>query len=235
MNPLAGMVGRLGAGAFGVGVSRAPGGELGFTARLLTADANRVLDGFERKTRTAVKRALNEAMRNAFAATVRATLAESGIKRRKALSEGNGKKGRIRWYPATDRKPEAALFVGLKSEPGLTLARTGAVGAPPAAATIAAANRHGKSKSGDKAAARAAAAAAYPNLRTRRGRPGSALFWAQMPSGHVGVFARRARQRLPVDEPYLAIREIAERHGQHHVNQQFRDTYPRALKRLMGI
>jgi hypothetical protein len=56
-----------------------------------------------------------------------------------------------------------------------------------------------------------------------------------MPSGHIGVFARRERRRLPVDEPYLAIREIAERHGQQHVSQQFRDTYPRALKRLMGI
>lgn len=236
MNP-AGALGRLAAGALRAGVFRAPGAQLGFQARLLTSEADRALDQFERKTRQAIQRALNEAMRNAYAATVRDTLAESGIKKRDALTGKEGKRGRIRWYRASAKKLEAALFIGLKSEPGLTLARTGAVTGRPGAATIAKANRRKRTqgKHAQKMAARAVAAGSFPNLTTTSGKPHSKLFWAQMPNGHVGVFARRGRKRLEIDEPYLAIREIAERRGAQHVERQFRDTYPRALRRNLGI
>jgi hypothetical protein len=126
--------------------------------------------------------------------------------------------------------------VGLKSEPGLTLVATGNAGARPSCSTIAAANRRGSGRAGGKAAARAAALGNLPGLRSRRSSSGaSPLFWACMPSGHVGVYWRRGRERLPVDEPYLPIQDVARRAGSRHVERHFRDTYPRALKRLMGI
>lgn len=237
MNPFVGVVGRLGAGALRATVAGAPTGALGLRARLAVADADRALDQFDRKTKKAIQRALNEAMRNAHSATVRDTLAQSGIKLRKALTQDKGQRGRIRWYKATDANLHAALFIGLKSEPGLTLVRTGAVTGKPATATINKANRRKRAqgKQGQKAAERAVNAGALPNLTTTKGRPYSKLFWAQMPSGHVGVFARRGRKRLQIDEPYLAIRDIAARIGTAHVERQFRDTYPRALRRNLGI
>jgi hypothetical protein len=244
MNPLTGVVGRLGAGAFKAGVSRAPGSRIEFNARLLVTDAQRNLNQFERKTKQAVMRALNEAMRNAFAATVRDVMAEAHIKKRKVLTEterGKKAKGPMQWFKASPAKLSAALFVGLKTEPRLTLARTGAVGGKPAGSTIAKANRQKrtKGKAAEKAAARAVEGSQYANLRSPapgHPRPYSKLFWAQMrTSGHVGVFARRGPKRLKIDEPFLSIRDVATRRGEQHVNQQFRDTYPRALKRLMGI
>lgn len=232
------IVGRSLTAALAAAVSPLSGAQLGLRARLVTRDADAALDRFARAQRKAIARALNEAMRDAFAATVKDTLRESHIKRRKALTEDQGKKGRMRWYRASERTLEARLWIGLKSEPGLTLTRTGTAGRAPSCATIARANnRKGKgTKAGDKATARAAEAMAIPGLRSRKGTAaGSPLFWGCMPSGHVGLFWRRGRARLPIDEPYLPIQDIARRVGTRHVERHFRETYPRALRRLMEM
>jgi hypothetical protein len=235
MNPAA-LVGRALTAALGVSVSPLTGAQLGVRARLAVAEADAALEKFSAKQRQAIARALNEAMRNAFAATVADTLREAHIKRRKALTEANGQRGRLRWYRASPKTLQARLWIGLKTEPGLTLVRTGNAGARPSCATIAAANRRGSGRAGSKAAARAAALGNLPGLRVGKGgAPRSPLFWACMPNGHTGVFARRGRGRLPIDEPYLPIQDAARRAGTRHVERHFRDTYPRALKRLMGI
>jgi hypothetical protein len=214
------------------------GGGLIARAHLDMRQAERDLERFTARHRTAAMRALNEAMRNAHSATVRGVLAETGIRNRKVLSgkaEGTkkGKTGLIRWYKADPRNLEARLWVGLKRK--VTLPAAGMVGPKPTLAGIARRNRRRQGARAVGQRQKLAVQVAGARAVTGHGLGASPPFWARMRNGHTSVFVRRGRERLKIDELYIPIAMAAQRIGQAETEKQFRTTFPRALARLLRI
>lgn len=70
-----------------------------------------------------------------------------------------------------------------------------------------------------------------------KGRTIAGSFIARMASGHIGVFKRRGKARLPIDELFgpSAAKVFANRRVQKPVREFIRNYLPTELKRVLGM
>lgn len=61
------------------------------------------------------------------------------------------------------------------------------------------------------------------------------VFPATMPSGHQGLFVRKGRKRLPIEEPRVRLSPEAQPIVLAEARARMRDDFPRELRRLLDL
>ena len=70
----------------------------------------------------------------------------------------------------------------------------------------------------------------HPNIAAQLLAANPSAFWAKMQSGHRGIFRRRGRKRLPIDELFLELPAALERLARAAARVAMRTVYLKILK-----